>query len=109
MRPISLDGVEDSTPSSEGKSGEKAELVKDEQDFRHKRQVESRDCGLVDMANLIQPRGKIELGNPVFMQLVSGEGEQPVVQAKLGDILELRWEIMAMDDELDFFVKDCFA
>lgn len=31
------------------------------------------------------------------------------VQAKLGDILELRWEIMAMDDELDFFVKNCFA
>ncbi|KIH48750.1 zona pellucida-like domain protein [Ancylostoma duodenale] len=164
MRPITLDGMEDSTSAPGEKSGEKAELVKDEQDFRHKRQVESRDCGLIDMlngtykttvviqtnnlgipglvtsmdqlyevscdyssmlggkvqagynmtvvgpeANLIQPRGKIELGNPVFMQLVSGEGEQPVVQAKLGDILELRWEIMAMDDELDFFVKDCFA
>uniref|UniRef100_A0A914NET2 Uncharacterized protein n=1 Tax=Meloidogyne incognita TaxID=6306 RepID=A0A914NET2_MELIC len=43
--------------------------------------------------SLIQPRGKIELGNP----------------AKLGDILELKWEIMAMDEELDFLVRDCFA
>ena len=61
-------------------------------------------------ANLIQPRGKIELGNPVLMQLLNGDGtEQPLVQAKLGDILELRWEIMAMDDELDFFVKNCHA
>lgn len=23
--------------------------------------------------------------------------------------MELRWEIMAMDEELDFIVKDCFA
>ena len=45
----------------------------------------------------------------MFMQLVSGDGEQPIIQAKLGDILELRWEIMAMDDELDFFVKNCHA
>ncbi|PIO70567.1 PAN domain protein [Teladorsagia circumcincta] len=57
--------------------------------------------------NLIQPRGKIELGNPVFMQLAFANSM--ILQAKLGDILELRWEIMAMDDELDFFVKDCFA
>ncbi|VDM45224.1 unnamed protein product [Toxocara canis] len=61
-------------------------------------------------ASLIQPRGKIELGNPVLMQMLSGQGEhQPVLQAKLGDILELRWEMMAMDEELDFFVRDCFA
>ncbi|KAI1711166.1 PAN domain-containing protein [Ditylenchus destructor] len=60
--------------------------------------------------SLIQPRGKIELGNPVLMQMNAGNGEHhPVIQAKLGDILELRWEIMAMDEELDFFVKDCFA
>ncbi|VDO67327.1 unnamed protein product [Heligmosomoides polygyrus] len=165
MRPISLDGIEETT-SNPGEKHAKAEIVKDEhEDFRHKRQAgEIRDCGLIDLLNgtykttvviqtnnlgipglvtsmdqlyevscdyssmlggkvqagynmtvlgpepnLIQPRGKIELGNPVFMQLVSGEGEQPVVQAKLGDILELRWEIMAMDDELDFFVKNCFA
>ncbi|OZC08932.1 hypothetical protein X798_04019 [Onchocerca flexuosa] len=58
-------------------------------------------------AALVQPRGKIELGNPVLMQMLSGQGEyQP---AKLGDILQLRWEIMAMDEELDFFVRDCFA
>lgn len=58
------------------------------------------------------------------MQILTAEGENPLVQvnlrlgkicnklnfqAKLGDILELRWEIMAMDDELDFFVKECFA
>uniref|UniRef100_A0A7I4XSG9 PAN-1 domain containing protein n=1 Tax=Haemonchus contortus TaxID=6289 RepID=A0A7I4XSG9_HAECO len=166
MRPISLEGLEETTSKPDGKRNEKAERVKDErEEFRQKRQAaESRDCGLIDMLNgtykttvviqtnnlgipglvtsmdqlyevscdyssmlggkvqagynmtvlgpepnLIQPRGKIELGNPVFMQLVSGDGEQPVVQAKLGDILELRWEIMAMDDELDFFVKDCFA
>ncbi|KAH7723892.1 PAN domain-containing protein [Aphelenchoides avenae] len=60
--------------------------------------------------SLIQPRGKIELGNPVLMQMNSGSGgHQPVVQAKLGDILELRWEIMAMDEELDFFVRECTA
>uniref|UniRef100_A0A915CSV1 ZP domain-containing protein n=1 Tax=Ditylenchus dipsaci TaxID=166011 RepID=A0A915CSV1_9BILA len=60
--------------------------------------------------SLIQPRGKIELGNPVLMQMNAGNGEHhPLIQAKLGDILELRWEIMAMDEELDFFVKDCFA
>ncbi|VDK45945.1 unnamed protein product [Anisakis simplex] len=54
--------------------------------------------------------GKIELGNPVLMQMLSGEGgHQPVLQAKLGDILELRWEIMAMDEELDFFVRECYA
>lgn len=60
---------------------------------------------------LIQPRGKIELGNPVLMQMnVPGnDSNHPAVQAKLGDVLELRWEIMAMDEELDFFVKDCFA
>uniref|UniRef100_A0A0K0EZ99 No mechanoreceptor potential A (inferred by orthology to a D. melanogaster protein) n=1 Tax=Strongyloides venezuelensis TaxID=75913 RepID=A0A0K0EZ99_STRVS len=58
----------------------------------------------------IKPRGKIELGNPVLMQMNAGTGDhQPVLQAKLGDILELRWEIMAMDEELDFFVKDCHA
>ncbi|VDM57639.1 unnamed protein product [Angiostrongylus costaricensis] len=164
MRPITLDGIDEMTTDSV-KNSAKAELIKDEhEEFRHKRQADSRDCGLIDMlngtykttvviqtnnlgipglvtsmdqlyevscdyssmlggkvqagynmtvlgpeANLIQPRGKIELGNPVFMQLVSSHGEQPVVQAKLGDILELRWEIMAMDDELDFFVKDCFA
>lgn len=27
----------------------------------------------------------------------------------MGDILELRWEIMAMDAELDFFVTSCYA
>ncbi|CAJ0574391.1 unnamed protein product, partial [Mesorhabditis spiculigera] len=59
-------------------------------------------------ASLIQPRGKIELGNPVAMQM-TGEGDAPLSQAKLGDILELKWEILAMDDELDFFVKDCVA
>uniref|UniRef100_A0A914RF31 GOLD domain-containing protein n=1 Tax=Parascaris equorum TaxID=6256 RepID=A0A914RF31_PAREQ len=69
----------------------------------------SRDCGLQDMvrrpssvsnikapmmvafsnllmhsgpeASLIQPRGKIELGNPVLMQMLSGQGvHQPVLQ-----------------------------
>ncbi|GMR53418.1 hypothetical protein PMAYCL1PPCAC_23613, partial [Pristionchus mayeri] len=30
-------------------------------------------------------------------------------QAKLGDMMTLRWEIMAMDEELDFFVKECTA
>jgi len=59
---------------------------------------------------LIQPRGKIELGNPVLMQMNAANGEHgSVLKAKLGDILELKWEIMAMDEELDFFVKDCFA
>jgi hypothetical protein len=24
-------------------------------------------------------------------------------------MLELRWEIMAMDEELDFFIRDCIA
>ncbi|CAI4221215.1 unnamed protein product [Auanema sp. JU1783] len=163
MKPIALAEGEESTTEVSAK----AELVKEggelEEFKRHRRQVESRDCGIVDMLNgtykttvviqtnnlgipglvtsmdqlyevscdyssmlggkvqagynmtvngpepnLIQPRGKIELGNPVFMQLL-GEGEQPLTQAKLGDILELRWEIMAMDDELDFFVRKCHA
>ncbi|VDN03622.1 unnamed protein product [Thelazia callipaeda] len=61
-------------------------------------------------AALIQPKGKIELNNPVLMQMLSGTGEhQPLLQAKLGDILELRWEMMTMDEDLDFFVRDCFA
>lgn len=70
--------------------------------------------------SLIQPRGKIELGNPVLMQMSPFHSDNqdddddkipsgPLVQAKLGDILELRWEIMAMDDELDFLVRDCHA
>ncbi|KAL3125932.1 hypothetical protein niasHT_009461 [Heterodera trifolii] len=74
--------------------------------------------------SLIQPRGKIELGNPVLMQMMpmrevrsedaagkpsTTELREPLLQAKLGDILELRWELMAMDDELDFLVKDCYA
>ncbi|CAD5208767.1 unnamed protein product [Bursaphelenchus xylophilus] len=61
--------------------------------------------------SLIQPRGKIELGNPVMMQMSMANSSEtkPVIHAKLGDILELHWEIMAMDEELDFFVRDCFA
>ncbi|PAV81635.1 hypothetical protein WR25_17484 isoform H [Diploscapter pachys] len=191
MRPITLDEMEEENHKKEnekekkdpnGKTSEKAELVKDvihPDDFRQKREADSKDCGLVDLlngtykttvviqtnnlgipglvtsmdqlyevscdyssmlggkvqagynltvngpeANLIQPKGKIELGNPVLMQILTAEGENPLVQvslklgkirnklnvqAKLGDILELRWEIMAMDDELDFFVKECFA
>ncbi|CAD5206096.1 unnamed protein product [Bursaphelenchus okinawaensis] len=61
--------------------------------------------------SLIQPRGKIELGNPVMMQMSMANSTEtkPVIHAKLGDILELHWEIMAMDEELDFFVRDCYA
>jgi hypothetical protein len=34
-------------------------------------------------AALIQPRGKIELGNPVLMQMVSANGEHsPVLQVR---------------------------
>lgn len=44
-----------------------------------------------------------------MQMMMKGEGQKPVIQAKLGDILELRWEIMAMDEELDFFVKSCTA
>uniref|UniRef100_A0A914XJN3 PAN domain-containing protein n=1 Tax=Plectus sambesii TaxID=2011161 RepID=A0A914XJN3_9BILA len=57
---------------------------------------------------VIQPRGKIELDSPVMMELM-GAGDTPVLQAKLGDILELRWEMMALDEEMDFFVRDCYA
>ncbi|KAI6210434.1 hypothetical protein M3Y96_00327600 [Aphelenchoides besseyi] len=60
--------------------------------------------------SVIQPRGRVELGNPVLMQMTSKDGEKkPLIQAKLGEILELRWEIMAMDEELDFFVRECTA
>lgn len=41
--------------------------------------------------------------------MMKGGQQKPIIQAKLGDILELRWEIMAMDEELDFFVKSCTA
>ncbi|CAI4231348.1 unnamed protein product [Auanema sp. JU1783] len=58
--------------------------------------------------NLIKPKGKIELGNPVFMQLL-GEAGQPIISANIGDSLQLRFEIMAMEDELDFFVRKCHA
>lgn len=44
-----------------------------------------------------------------MQMMMKGEAHRPVIQAKLGDILELRWEIMAMDEELDFFVKSCTA
>ena len=44
------------------------------------------------------------------MQMTGKDGEhKPLLTAKLGDILELRWEIMAMDDQLDFFVRECTA
>lgn len=58
------------------------------------------------------------------MQMLAGDGKSPVVQvrnkekdqrsidknqAKLGDMMTLRWEIMAMDEELDFFVRECTA
>ena len=47
MRPITLE-----EEKKEGEKGEKTELVKEQlEDFRHKRQVESRDCGLVDLLN----------------------------------------------------------
>lgn len=59
-------------------------------------------------AAVIQPRGKIELESPIMMQMM-GHGDTPILQAKLGDILELRWEMMALDEEMDFFVRDCFA
>lgn len=36
-------------------------------------------------------------------------GNAPILQAKLGDILELRWEMMALDDTMDFFVRECVA
>jgi hypothetical protein len=44
-----------------------------------------------------------------MQMMAKGDAQKPVIQAKLGDILELRWEIMAMDEELDFFVKSCTA
>lgn len=59
-------------------------------------------------AAVIQPRGKIELDSPVMMQMM-GAGDAPVLQAKLGDILELRWEMMALDEQMDFFVRECHA
>lgn len=43
------------------------------------------------------------------MQIYYNDHNMMCFQAKLGDILELRWEIMAMDEELDFFVRDCHA
>lgn len=43
------------------------------------------------------------------MQIYYNDHNMVCFQAKLGDILELRWEIMAMDEELDFFVRDCHA
>ena len=62
--------------------------------------------------SVIQPRGKIELSSPVMMEMTmpgapaSKDGEQaPILQAKLGEMLELRWELMALDTEMDFFVK----
>ena len=47
MRPITLE-----EEKKETEKGEKSELVKEQlEDFRHKRQIESRDCGLIDMLN----------------------------------------------------------
>ncbi|GMT28150.1 hypothetical protein PFISCL1PPCAC_19447 [Pristionchus fissidentatus] len=169
MRPISIDGdseeeAETEKPATTGAKAKEGLAPFEEFAARHKREVETRDCGLIDLlngtykttvvvqtnnlgipglvtsmdqlyeiscdysamlggkvqagynmtvngpeANLIQPRGKIELGNPVAMQMLAGDGKSPVVQAKLGDMMTLRWEIMAMDEELDFFVRECHA
>ncbi|KFD57899.1 hypothetical protein M514_01132 [Trichuris suis] len=55
----------------------------------------------------IHPRGKVELSSPVVMNM-AGNG-QNVLQAKLGEMLELKWEMMVQDSTLDFFVKQCVA
>lgn len=55
MRPINLEDKETEEKDEDKKSNkDKPELVKEgaaesDDDFRHKRQVESRDCGIVDM------------------------------------------------------------
>lgn len=54
------------------------------------------------------PRGKIWLASPVTMGM-GGPGGEPRIQAKLGEMLELRWEMMALDTNLDFRVKRCIA
>lgn len=48
------------------------------------------------------------IGSPVSMQL-NGGGGFAALQAKLGDPLELHWEMMTLDDDLDFFVQRCVA
>ncbi|KRY59043.1 Uncharacterized protein T03_6956, partial [Trichinella britovi] len=55
----------------------------------------------------IHPRGKVELSSPVVMNM-AGNG-QSVLQAKLGEMLELKWEMMVQESNLDFFVKQCVA
>ncbi|KRY84569.1 Uncharacterized protein T4D_6680 [Trichinella pseudospiralis] len=55
----------------------------------------------------IHPRGKVELSSPVVMNM-AGNG-QSVLQAKLGEMLELKWEMMIQESNLDFFVKQCVA
>uniref|UniRef100_A0A5S6QAT7 ZP domain-containing protein n=1 Tax=Trichuris muris TaxID=70415 RepID=A0A5S6QAT7_TRIMR len=55
----------------------------------------------------IHPRGKVELSSPVVMNM-AGNG-QNVLQAKLGEMLELKWEMMVQDSTLDFIVKQCVA
>lgn len=61
----------------------------------------------------IRPQGKIELSSPVMMQMLSAGGPEeeqtPMIRAEIGDILELRWNMMAFDDSLDFFVRECTA
>lgn len=57
---------------------------------------------------MIQPRGKVDLSSPVTMQLTGGSGG-PLLQARLGDVLELKFEMMALDSQMDFFIKECVA
>ncbi|VDO92676.1 unnamed protein product [Soboliphyme baturini] len=56
---------------------------------------------------IINPRGKVTLTSPIMLQL-GGHG-QSVLRARLGEMLELKWQMMVPGLNLDFFVQTCVA
>ena len=61
---------------------------------------------------MINPRGRIELTSPVMMEMkMSGSSadDGAILQATLGEFIELKWELMSLEDQMDFFVKVRFS
>jgi hypothetical protein len=60
-------------------------------------------------ATNINPLGKIDIATPVMMRMLSADGPGPVLKAQIGDMIDLDWQMMNIEDDMDFFVRECIA